>query len=123
MGGRHWYYAWQRISMIATQHLLVRVTVGKIVDREHLLDVLQRVPVVQEDREWNCVVWVQHALEALQADKKAVGTAVLDWNTVRDRAMKYRHEKEAQGRLRGVGIFNRGPAPTFDLLQQRETIP
>ena len=54
---------------------------------------------------------------------RALGTAVLDWKTVRDQAMKYHDEKKAQGRLQRVGILNRGPAPTFDLLQRRETIP
>ena len=122
-GERFWYYAWNRIPLNSTAHLLVRIMVGKIVDEKRLLDVLSKVPIVHEDWSWNCVIWVKHALEALQADGRAVGTAVLDWNVVRDKALAYHREKLAQGRLKEVGMLNRAPSPTYDLLRGEETIP
>ena len=76
-------------SLLPTNSLLVRVVIGKIIDKSRVHDNLCAVPVKQNDPNWNCVIWVKEALEALQKDAQALGTSKLDWRTVREAAMSY----------------------------------
>jgi hypothetical protein len=108
--------------MAPALNLLVRVTVGKVVDGKRLETILRGINVVQGDSTWNCISWVREALEALRADGKALGTSQLDWNIVRDTAMKYCEDKKLQHRFE-VGNFNATKAPTYDLLEGREISP
>lgn len=68
--------------MQATGQLLIRVLVGKIKDRGRVFTALRNVPVVQNDPNWNCVIWVKEALAALQRNGKTMGTSKLDWQEV-----------------------------------------
>ncbi|KAI9816366.1 MAG: hypothetical protein M1832_005123 [Thelocarpon impressellum] len=117
-----WYYDEMEISLLASQMILVRVMIGKVIDMHRLVGTLRNVPVVQNDPRWNCVEWVRNALEALRADGHALGTSQLDWNRVRDAAMRYCQQKKDQHRFDGMGAFNSSEAATYDLLEGRETI-
>lgn len=103
--------------------LLVRVMIGKVVKMDRLEKAVRGTPVVQSDRNWNCVIWVKDALEALQVGERAMGTCELGWTTVRDAAMRYCQEKRNQHRFDGSGNFDLSKAPTYNLLEGRETIP
>lgn len=88
-----------------------------------LTETVRGTPIVQSDPNWNCVTWVKDALETLQVDGRALGTSQLDWKTVRDAAMGYCQEKRVQHRFDGSGTFDIRKAPTYSLLEGRETIP
>ncbi|KAL9103654.1 MAG: hypothetical protein Q9163_001313 [Psora crenata] len=107
---------------MATQMLLVRILVGKVDKSNRLRDILRRVPVVQGDRSWNCVIWVKNALEALQKDGKAMGTCQLDWKIIRDTSMRYIQHKKKQHRFDGKAEFDISNSATFDMPEGRETI-
>ena len=103
--------------------LLVRIMIGKIVDKECLLSILRNTPIRQGQPGWNCVAWVKEALETLKADNKALGTSVLDWNKVRDVSMGYCQRKKDEHRFDGQGNFDMKKPATYDLLTQKQTIP
>ena len=111
------------IDLVPTKMLLVRVMIGKVANIDRLEKALRDTPVVQSDRTWNCVTWVKNALGALQVEGRAVGTSQLDWQSVRDAAMRYCQEKRDQHRFDGSGTFDLRKAPTYNLLEGRETIP
>ena len=68
---------------------LVRVLVAKVKDLKRIERILRAIPIRQDVRGWNCVDWMREALEALSNDGKALGTAVTNWQTVRDACMNY----------------------------------
>lgn len=109
--------------MMQTHALLVRVLVAKVANLDRVMDILRNVPVKDEEPECNCVYWVKNALEALDRDKKALGTRKIGWELVRDTAMKYVEDKKAQNRFEVGSGFDTTKAPALDLLENRETIP
>lgn len=100
-GGSEWVFEEIESSMQATRQILARVVIAKVADRERLFQILRSVPVIQANPAWNCVIWVKEALAAVQADGKAIGTAKLDWQTVRDAAMEYVEKKKEAHRFDG----------------------
>ncbi|OJJ77707.1 hypothetical protein ASPBRDRAFT_36953 [Aspergillus brasiliensis CBS 101740] len=106
--------------------VLVRILIGKVVDRERLLGILRGVSVPGEEEGWNCVSWVREALEAIKmADKGVLGSGcVLEWERVRDKAMGFCQEKKDQHWFDGKGgveVDNMGGrVATFDLMVGRE---
>lgn len=68
------------------------------------------------------MIWVKEVLEGLEADGKAMGTSVLEWERVRDEAMKYCQRKKDQHRFDGQGSYDSSKAPTYDLIEGKETI-
>lgn len=117
-----WEFEARNIALGAIEMLLVRVVVGKIKDKKRAEDAMRSVPILQGDAEWNCVAWVQKALEAVQADGKAVGTSQLDWRVVRNAAMKYIQDKKDQHRFESGSGFDMSKPPTLDLLAGRELV-
>lgn len=118
-----WEFEARSIGLQATEMLLVRVLVAKVTNKQRIENILRDVPVVQGDDAWNCVVWVQKALEAIHDDGKAVGTSQLDWRTVRDVAMKYVKDKQDQRRFESGSGFDMTKPATFDLLAGHEVVP
>ncbi|KAJ5200318.1 hypothetical protein N7491_008881 [Penicillium cf. griseofulvum] len=102
--------------------LLVRITVGKVEDGNRLVEILRNTPIRQGQLGWNCVSWVKEALETLKVDPKALGTSVTEWEKVRSRAMDYCQRKKDQYRFDSQGNFDIEVAPTYDLIEQKETI-
>lgn len=90
---------------------------------ERLLQIIRSIPVRPDEPGWNCVWWVKEALQALKADGKTLGTSVVDWETVRDVAMRYVQKKKDEHRFDGKGNFDMQKAATFDLIEGKETIP
>jgi len=117
-----WVIESRATSLLQTNALLTRLLVGKIADRDRVKEILCGVPATSNNPEWNCVIWIKEALEALQQDSKAMGTSVLDWQAVRDAAMGYVQKKRDQGRWKGESALNLEYAPTYDLLEKKETI-
>jgi len=112
-------------SLEATNMLLVRVMIGKVVDSEGLKGVMRNIQIKNNDPAWNCVIWIKEALAKL-AGGKTMGTSQLDWQTVRDTVMTYVEDKKAQHRFDGKvpkGQFDTRRAATFDLLTGKEMTP
>ena len=80
-----WHFEERSTSLEATDMLLVRVMIGKVVDREGLRRIMQSIQVKTNDSAWNCVVWVKDGLVKL-AESKVMGISQLDWKIVRDAA-------------------------------------
>ena len=118
-----WEYEERPIVARRSAMLLARILIGKVENRRQLEDVLRHVQVVQGDKSWNCVIWVKNALEALQSNRKAVGTSSLDWSKVRAASMKYIQQKKDQHRYDGKAEFDASKTATLDLLEGRETVP
>ncbi|KJZ76624.1 hypothetical protein HIM_03960 [Hirsutella minnesotensis 3608] len=120
-----WELEESQIELAPTGMILVRVLVAKVKNRKRLVSILQSVPVRGGQPGWNCVGWVKEALELAQKDGKALRTAVVDWQTVRDAAMRYALDKEAAHRFDGKaepGEFNMAKVPTWNLLKGSESV-
>ncbi|OJJ99168.1 hypothetical protein ASPACDRAFT_43830 [Aspergillus aculeatus ATCC 16872] len=89
-------------SEVSPQMVLVRIAIAKIMDKDRAVELLRE------------------ALDALNADSRALGTRILDWESVRDAAMEYCQRKKDQHRFDGKGDFNMGVIPTYDLMVGRE---
>ncbi|TKA64707.1 hypothetical protein B0A55_10094 [Friedmanniomyces simplex] len=110
-------------TMDPTQMILARVLIGKIANTKRLESVLRSTPVRAAKPGWNCVEWVKEALQGLNEDGKALGTSVMDWESVRDAAMGYVASKIAQHRFDRKGTFDMLKVATWDLLEGKESIP
>jgi hypothetical protein len=118
-----WVYEENTVTNVQSAvTLLARVLVAKIEDEERLVEILRSVPVVQGDPSWRCRTWLANALTAINEDGKAVGTARLDWGVVEKVARVYVGKKTADGRYADVERASK-PKPTWDLLNNRETVP
>ncbi|XRM42582.1 hypothetical protein ABZX51_005793 [Aspergillus tubingensis] len=128
-----WTYE-ERSTALDTM-VLVRVLIGKVVDRVRLVEILRGVPVGgQEEGEagvgWNCVSWVRGAVEAIKRDEDdgngngrgVMGKgSVLEWRVVRDAAMGFAGRKMGEGWFRssgqgGNGNGDGGRVATWDLV-------
>lgn len=96
--------------------------VAKIEDGNRLAGTLRTTPIRSDVAGWNCVSWVQEALQRVKADGKAVGTSVLDWETVRNESMAYCQRKKDQHRFDDQREFDSHLPPTYDLIKRKETI-
>lgn len=119
-GVPEWEFEERGCSLANTNMSLVRVIIGKIEDKDRMLGILRRIPIRKDEAGWNCVSWVKEAIEALQADGKALGTSILDWKKVSSEAMAYCQRKKDQHRFDGQGQFNMQKVATYDLLEGKE---
>ncbi|KAF2750088.1 hypothetical protein M011DRAFT_374293, partial [Sporormia fimetaria CBS 119925] len=115
-----WYFDEREIPLEATQMLLVRVMITKIEKKDRVVSILRSTPVKQGVPTWTCKSWVQDALRNLEADGKALGTGVTDWDTVREAAIEYCQQKKAAHRFDGKVHWDTKKAATYDLLEKRE---
>ncbi|EQK97991.1 hypothetical protein OCS_06296 [Ophiocordyceps sinensis CO18] len=121
-----WAFEEREIGMAPTAMILVRILVAKVKNRDRLISVVRGVPIRGGQPGWNCVEWVREALQMIQMDRKAIGTAVVDWPTVRDASLRYVMEKEADHRFDGQaapGLYDTEKVPTWTLLEGSESIP
>jgi hypothetical protein len=117
-----WVLDEQDISLRPTSMILVRIMIGKVEDKARLVSVLRNTPMRQGLPGWNCVTWVKEVLEGLKADGRAMGTSVLEWESVRNVAMSYCQRKKVQHRFDGLGSYDLNKVPTYDLIERKETI-
>ncbi|PLB44812.1 hypothetical protein P170DRAFT_367189 [Aspergillus steynii IBT 23096] len=121
-GTWEWFFAESTRSVGPTDMLLVRIMVAKIIDKTDLVGVLRETPVRQDTPGWNCVGWVKEALERVQANGQMVGRQMLEWEAIRNEAMRYCQMKRDQHRFDGKGSFDIQTVPTFDLIEGREIV-
>lgn len=73
----------------ATPKLLTKISVGNVVDIDHMLEIIRDVPIHQDNSDWNCVTWIHEALDELALDNTVLegeGSGS-DWLDLRDRAI------------------------------------
>jgi hypothetical protein len=121
-GKKQWAFQERSVSLSATNMLLIRVMVGKVNRLDRLLSALHSVPVRQVHG-WNCVIWLQEALRAIEADKKALGTCVTEWSLVKNTAMRFCQQKKREHRFKLESKFDRTKPPTLDLVRNKVIIP
>jgi hypothetical protein len=109
------------VSLAPTSMQLIRVVIGKVEDKHRLQSVLRRIPIRAETPGWNCVAWVEEALQQLERDGRALGTSVTAWQSVRDTAMWYCEQKMSEGRFTAEG-YNPQKCPTYDIIEGKETV-
>jgi hypothetical protein len=56
------------------------------------------------------------------ADVGVLGTSVTDWTTIESTAKRYVQEKKAQHRFDGQVQWNVDKVPTWDLIENKETV-
>ncbi|KAG2415380.1 hypothetical protein HFD88_006571 [Aspergillus terreus] len=121
-GGSTWLFEERSSRLLPSSMILVRIMVGKVIDRNRLVESLRIRPIRQGEPGWNCVSWVKEALEALETDKNALGSSVLEWDKIRNTAMEYCQRKKGQHRFDGQGQFDKDKVPTYDLMERKEII-
>ncbi|KAL2072014.1 hypothetical protein VTL71DRAFT_11357 [Oculimacula yallundae] len=117
-----WEFTEERISLQPVDALLVRILIAKIERKDRAVDIFRKIPIKPDELGWNCVSWVKEALAALQTDGRALGTGNVDWKVIRDAAMSYVEKKKEEHRFDGKGDYDSSRAPTWDILEGRETI-
>ncbi|KAA8618942.1 hypothetical protein A1F94_005562 [Pyrenophora tritici-repentis] len=98
-GQMEWLFEEKKTSMLPTSALLVRVLIAKVENKDRLQSILRNTPFKQGVVGWNCVAWVQEALQSLEADGKALGTGVTEWTKVKTSAMEYCQRKREEHRF------------------------
>ncbi|KAK7535627.1 hypothetical protein IWX49DRAFT_608604 [Phyllosticta citricarpa] len=86
-------------TILATNALLVRIMIGKVEKKNRLVELIRGTSI------------------------RPSQNGVLDWKQVRDGALLYCERKKNQHRFDGKGEFDVEKAATYDLIEQRETIP
>jgi hypothetical protein len=123
-GSSIWVYESLDITLVQNNAMLLgRILIAKVTDDAQLRSTLAAVPIVQDDPSWGCRIWVRDAIAALEADGKSLGTRITDWETVEQAAVRYIWQKRQQKRYDGLGSWEAGTIPTFDLLAHQEIVP
>lgn len=122
-----WVLEERAIGMNPTAMVLVRISIGKVMNLERAMAVLRDVPIRGNQFGWNCVWWVKEALDLLRVNGKTLSrTSVADWTRVRNASMGYARRKEKEHRFdreAPPGIFDTSRVATYDLMKTREVIP
>lgn len=117
-----WFFEEKEVSLLATAMLLVRVLIAKVEKKDRFSSIVRKTPIRPDVPGWNCVGWVQEALHNLNADGKSLGTGVTEWTQVRNVAMEYCQRKKDEHRFDGQGSYNMRKAPTYDMIEGKETV-
>lgn len=122
--GTWWLETKTIVSGMVEGTSLGRVMVGKILDVDRMERVLRDLPLKQGDPKWTCRSWICDALSAL-ADSGAIGTSVdlKDWSEIEVTCRRFANGKVEQGRFRAGTRANVSVLPTYDMLQEKETVP
>ena len=121
--GRPWVFEQKQLSAFTTQLLLARVLIAKVQNSAAVLRTVQTVPLVQNDRNWTCRIWVREALAQLNRDGVLGRSKVTNWQAIENKCKQFVASKKAAGRWRDRGKWKDDETPTWDMLQGRETVP
>lgn len=54
-GGSEWFFEGRECALAPTSMLLVRIMIGKVADKNRLVEILRNTPIRQGQPGWNCV--------------------------------------------------------------------
>ncbi|KAN0110808.1 hypothetical protein V8E51_007195 [Hyaloscypha variabilis] len=63
----HWIYEEIHVSALGTPKLLSKTYIGDVSDEDRFLEAVRDAPVKQ-DKGWNCVNWIESAMEMIWED-------------------------------------------------------
>ncbi|KAI0470303.1 hypothetical protein F4859DRAFT_515829 [Xylaria cf. heliscus] len=115
-----WTYEERNIKLNASQMLLVRVVIGKILDLSRLQNIFASISIRQGTPGWDCVEWAKEAVETILGDDRALGTSAGNWGSVRDTVMWYIGYKKDAHRFDGQAKYDMTKVPTWDMLDAKE---
>ncbi|PIB02342.1 hypothetical protein CB0940_00854 [Cercospora beticola] len=122
-----YHFEERKVWLTAVDMIVVRLLLGKVLDKERLMDVLRgtRVKKHSDAGGWNSVSWTKDVLDRLTREDGILGASVIEWETVRHSALWYIEEKTAQHRFDGkaIGTFDKTKVPTWDLVNDIELEP
>lgn len=105
-----WYYEEIKVPIGDTPKLLSQKHIGDIINLEDALETLRDIPLRQGDPAWNCVLWIQDALDVLKGE--CGGTkfeAEIDWPALREQVMEaareMAHIKEIAAARKRAGLI------------------
>lgn len=117
-----WTFQEKKVANVKWDRFLrVRITIAKIEDEARLVEILRSVQVVQRDPRWSSLTWAAACVKAIEADGKAVGTSVLDWDQIEHAAREYVRGKELAGYYHDPPNVYQA-RPTLDLMEGKETL-
>lgn len=103
--------------------MLVRMAVGKILDKQALWDVLFAVHVDEDSPAYRNRAWLFEALEALGFASRhgdiMSRSSRFDWWEIHDIIVSFAGKMAAQGRFEGEYQNNNAMKPAFDLMEGR----
>lgn len=76
--GVRWVFEKATTSFKPQNLLLVRIIIGKVIDKDRLDAVFDRVPVRGDVDGWNCIARIKEALGLLEEDGEAIGASITD---------------------------------------------
>jgi hypothetical protein len=105
-----WYYEEIKVPIGDTPKLLAQKHIGDIINLDDSLETLRDIPLRQGDSEWNCVMWIQEALDALRGEYGgAKFVSEIDWAALREEVMEaareMAHIKEILAARRKAGLI------------------
>jgi hypothetical protein len=123
-----WRYEKKPINTGNTLFLLARLYIGKVASMPRFEEILDSVPVRGNSSQpgyvegWNCIAWVEEALQMLEKDGEAMSKgSVLDWEKVRQLAMWYITKKVEEGRWKSpLPQKLKDVVPTWDATKGKE---
>jgi hypothetical protein len=85
----HWIYEEIRVDAAGTPKLLAQILVSDIVDMERLFELLRDLPIVQDQKEWNCISWLRSAFTAMEDETEVVkwSSSEHSWMSLRNSAL------------------------------------
>lgn len=107
------------------QTVLIRVTVGKVVDEARLKALIRDIPIPEDDPTFTCRTWVRNVYVKLIEDNSRCVKSYLsdeDWRGIEMCARKYCKRKRDQRRFTNLeGSWDPEKIPTFNFWEKRET--
>lgn len=101
----------------------MRILVGEVPSIELAERIFADTPVVQNDPMFNCVVWVQEALERLSRDEIGGKKLKFGWDKIQNTALEYVNEKKRQSRFETGWKGDASRVATLDMTSGREVFP
>ncbi|KAI9740083.1 MAG: hypothetical protein M1818_004834 [Claussenomyces sp. TS43310] len=118
-----WIYEVTRVNPEHDRQILVAVVLGELRDADLAARLFAEVPVIQDDPNFNCVIWVQRALSEVYQAKILLTTPIFDWDKIQKTALQYVTTKKQQGRFMSDWRGDSSRVPTFDMVLGQETVP
>ncbi|KAE9993507.1 hypothetical protein EG327_004761 [Venturia inaequalis] len=105
-----WYYEEIKVPVGDTPKLLSKKYIGDIINLEDALEALRDTPLRQGDPKWNCVLWIQDALDVLRGEYGGTKfEAEIEWPALREEVMEaareMAHIKEITAARKRAGLI------------------
>ena len=120
-GHKQWYYEEQDVEASASEKVMVRIAIAKVVSTARLEKILRSLPLPEDDPSYSCLTWVKTGFRKLINDSSAIKGYVNadDWVDIESRARRYAQQKRGQRRFQ-EGTGDKTTVPTWNFWENRE---